>query len=293
MLFFQSTASTDILDNLSMESPRRANGQTLHETGSRHHPSSYCQVLGASILIILSTTKFMNATAAGNDDSPEKITKMEERKNAWSEDSSTHPVLKLDHSNFESTVFHSGKNGMVKFYQTWCGHSIRLKPVWHQLAQDTHPSAFIANLDCGSNKDLCRSYHITNYPTLRYYIDGAEYDYDDALSIESLREFVDSNLIVQCNPLSDLGLLGGNGRGTLVNSQSDSASRTCSRRALKFGKKWIEKTLDEREKELERLEGMLAKPDSTTAELRGWMRERRDILKVIGGHQFQSSSDEL
>ena len=65
-------------------------------------------------------------------------------------------VMKLNGLNFEQTVFRSGeisdicllffsrvkrvcliysltlmiigKNGMVKFYQSWCGHSIKMKP---------------------------------------------------------------------------------------------------------------------------------------------------------------------
>mmetsp|Transcript_20399 Transcript_20399/g.41036 ORF Transcript_20399/g.41036 Transcript_20399/m.41036 type:complete len:294 (+) Transcript_20399:61-942(+) len=293
MMFSQSTSSTAILDNCNMVSPMRSNRQNPCEKESRHHPTSFCKVLGASFLIILYNTKFITPTVAGNGNSPGEVKKMEAMKNAWSDDSSTHPVLRLDYSNFESTVFHSGKNGMVKFYQTWCGHSIRLKPVWDHLAKDTHPSAFIANVDCGLSKDLCRSYHITKYPTLRYYIDGTEYDYDDALSIESLREFVDANLVVQCNPLFDLGLIRRDERKTSLKSQSNGESTTCSQRALNFAKKWIEKTLNEREKESERLEGLLANSDSTTAELRSWMRERRDMLKVIGDHQLHSSSDEL
>ena len=86
----------------------------------------------------------------------------------WSSDTSTDSAIRLTASNFESTVFHSGtyndldvsyaellcfavhlahspvhimmftftsnychiqgKNGMVKFYQSWCAHSIRFKP---------------------------------------------------------------------------------------------------------------------------------------------------------------------
>mmetsp|Transcript_5906 Transcript_5906/g.12916 ORF Transcript_5906/g.12916 Transcript_5906/m.12916 type:complete len:119 (+) Transcript_5906:65-421(+) len=108
MMFSQSTSSTAILDNCNMVSPMRSNRQNPCEKESRHHPTSFCKVLGASFLIILYNTKFITPTVAGNGNSPGEVKKMEAMKNAWSDDSSTHPVLRLDYSNFESTVFHSG-----------------------------------------------------------------------------------------------------------------------------------------------------------------------------------------
>jgi hypothetical protein len=141
---------------------------------------------------------------------------------------------------------------------------------WEELARLSHPSVFIANIDCGAEKELCRSHQITTYPTFRYYKDGVENDYNDARSLEALREFVDTTLSVQCNPIED--------------------GSTCSERALKYGGKWIGKSSvgggeTMLQGEIDRLEKMMLNSDSTTTELMRWIRERRDILKIIKQHK--------
>jgi hypothetical protein len=138
---------------------------------------------------------------------------------------------------------------------------------WAQLAEVSHPSVFIANIDCGIEKDLCRSYHITTYPTFRYYLNGVEHDYEDAQSLEALREFVDTKLSPQCNPIKD--------------------ETSCSERGLQFGKKWISKSSLSSDgdamlqSEIERLEKIMLHSTSMTEELMRWIRERRYILKII------------
>jgi len=135
---------------------------------------------------------------------------------------------------------------------------------WDQLAEEAHPSIFIANVDCGSTaeNDICRSSQITTYPKIRYYLDGTEYDYRGSLALESLREFVDSTLTAPCNPIVD--------------------ASTCSEEAKKYADKWLVKDATKIKGEIERLGQMMAKSESTTtAELRKWMRERRDILKIL------------
>eukprot|EP00970_Alexandrium_tamarense_P010020 scaffold1992_cov203-Alexandrium_tamarense.AAC.9 len=193
---------------------------------------------------------------------PHAVSGQDDADDVWASPSSD--VLQLTKSNFAPTVYHSGKNGMVAFIQKWCGHSIKLIPVWEQLAKEAHPSIFIANVDCGSDNDICRSSQITSYPTFRYFIDGAEYEYQDARSLEALREFIETTLTVQCNPIVD--------------------ATTCSEKARKYGDKWISKDQSKLKSEIDRLDAMMTNSGSTTAELRSWMRERRGILTIIHQH---------
>jgi len=145
------------------------------------------------------------------------------------------------------------------------------------LAKLSHPSVFIASIDCGAEKEICRSYHITSYPTFRYYLNGVEQDYEDARSLEALRDFVDTTLAVQCNPMED--------------------ARTCSDRALKYAKKWIDKSSVVNgqsmiQSEIDRLEKMMLDSESsTTTELRRWIRQRRDILRIIHEHNAMLPSE--
>eukprot|EP00956_Cyclotella_meneghiniana_P024434 scaffold49014_cov26-Cyclotella_meneghiniana.AAC.1 len=169
--------------------------------------------------------------------------------------SSPEDVLRLDSSSFESTVFQSGRNGMVKFYQSWCGHSMKMKPTWDQLAQVADPSVFIAKVDCGVEKELCKNYQITTYPTFRYYLNGVEHGYEDAQSLDALREFVDTKLAPQCDPIGK--------------------KSACSARALTFGEKWLTKSSSSTttngiailQNEIDRLERVMMEFESVTPEL--------------------------
>lgn len=164
-------------------------------------------------------------------------------------------------------------------------HDLEMIPMnvcrtWHQLAKEAHPSVFIARVDCGASaeNEICRSYQITNYPTIRYFLDSTEEEYSDSLSLDALREFVESTLVAPCNPLSDIS--------------------TCSEKARKYIDKWLARDATKISEEIQRLSMMMEKSESSaTAELRSWMRERRDILKLIHEDKMKtekkSSVDEL
>lgn len=155
---------------------------------------------------------------------------------------------------------------------------------WEQLAQISDPSIFIASVDCGKEMELCRSYHIITYPTFRYYVNGVENDYDDAKSLDALREFIDTTLLPRCNP---------------INNKS-----ACSERGIKYGEKWIAKSSASDgaallQIEINRLDKMILDPESVAPDLLRWIRERRDILQTIeqsklnSNYAKTSSSDEL
>ena len=150
---------------------------------------------------------------------------------------------------------------------------------WNQLAELSHSSVFIANVDCGAERELCQSYHISTYPTFRYYLNGVEHDYEDAQSLAALREFVDTTLIARCDPIKNLD--------------------TCSERALKYANKWIYKlsSSSDRDKilrsEIDRLKNMLLNEETVTIELKRWIRERRDILDILQRHKIESLPQDL
>lgn len=147
---------------------------------------------------------------------------------------------------------------------------------WNTLAEEAPSSVFIAGVDCGASyeKEICRNSDITAYPTLRYYLGGTEHDYTGSLSLDALRDFVGSTLVAPCNPLSRVS--------------------TCSEKAKQYAEKWIAKDADKLLKEIERLGTMMKTSEaSAKAELRRWMRERRDILSILHEHKMQSGDSEL
>lgn len=159
---------------------------------------------------------------------------------------------------------------MIRYYQSWCGHSIRMKPDWDRLASELlegdnhHPSSsggvFIADVNCGTHKVLCDMAGVTGYPTLRYYIDGQERPYDGGRGLEDLLGFVKEELVVRCD----------------VNGGALVLAETCSEKAAQFVQKWREREVTVLKKEVERLRTM--ERGDMTLDLKGWLRERLRIL---------------
>lgn len=104
---------------------------------------------------------------------------------------------------------------------------------------------------------LCTENNIGGYPTLKYWINGDEHDYDGGRSFDDLSTFVSGELAPKC---------------TFAKVEN------CSERGKGYIAKWEKKTVDEKEKEIERLSSILAK-GSMKADLKKWVHERKRILK--------------
>lgn len=134
-----------------------------------------------------------------------------------------------------------------------------MKPDWDRLAEEAHPSVFIADIDCSQETQICLEEGIDGFPTIKVYKDGSEDTYNDGRDFNSLKTFVDEQLAQKC--------------------LATKAAETCSRKAIKYITKWNEQDKENRKKEIIRLEGMAAK--SMTTDLKTWLRERIIILKQI------------
>lgn len=145
---------------------------------------------------------------------------------------------------------------MVKFFQTWCGHCTRMKPDWDRLAEESPADVVIADVDCGKEEDLCSEVGVTGYPTIKYYVDGEETDFQGGRSFDDLSTFVSEELAAQCTfDMPDL----------------------CSDKAKKYIEKWSAKSADEKKTEVERLDKMST--GTMKADLKKWLLERKKILK--------------
>lgn len=161
----------------------------------------------------------------------------------------------------------SSKNGMIKYYQSWCGHCTALKPTWDQLAESVDSSVFIADVNCGDQQEMCEEMEITGYPTIKVFKAGEETsNYSGGRTLDDLLEFVNTELAAKCTV--------------------ENVKETCSEKAAAYVEKWQAKDVDATKKELSRLQGMINK--SMTADLKAWLRERLHILQ-----QLAPTQDEL
>lgn len=145
----------------------------------------------------------------------------------------------LNEKTFHELVS-SGKNGMIKFYQSWCGHCTKMKPDWDRLAEESHDSVFIADVNCGDEEDLCSENGITGYPTIKVYNNGEEEKYTGQRTFDHLMAYVDVELASKCDV--------------------DNAEKTCDDRAREYIAKWKAKDADAISKEFQRLINMQGKP---------------------------------
>ncbi|CAG9460691.1 unnamed protein product [Pedinophyceae sp. YPF-701] len=109
----------------------------------------------------------------------------------------SHPsVIELSSKNFDASVS-DGNVWFIKFYAPWCGHCKRLAPTWGELADatksipDVGSKIRVAHLDCTKNREVCTTYEIRGYPTLKVFHGGEGQEaYRQARSFDALKKYI-------------------------------------------------------------------------------------------------------
>ncbi|CEF63367.1 XPG/Rad2 endonuclease, eukaryotes family and XPG N-terminal domain and XPG-I domain and Thioredoxin-like fold domain and Thioredoxin domain and ERV/ALR sulfhydryl oxidase domain and 5'-3' exonuclease, C-terminal domain-containing protein [Strongyloides ratti] len=91
------------------------------------------------------------------------------------------PVLQLDVTNFNETVYNQKKPKayFVQFYSSWCGHCQHYKPTWLEFSRhleswrDIVPMT-VVNCADDKNSPLCREQSIDAFPTIKYFKIGSK-----------------------------------------------------------------------------------------------------------------------
>ena len=192
-----------------------------------------------------------------------------------------------------------------------------MAPVYDQLASEysTSEHVMIADVNCGEEDALCEANDVRGYPTIKYYVNGVENNYEGGRSYEDLKvrgseersdvlttKSSDENhtcsyfrairaspvntaiiLIPHPNPFRD-SLRSSQGfveETMAVKCDIERSASTCSEKAIRYISKWSFKGNDDIRKEVGRLEGMMR--GRMKGELKNWVGERVGILKQIHG----------
>ena len=158
----------------------------------------------------------------------------------------------------------TGKNGMIKFFQPWCGHCTSMKPAWDEVSEKmSDSSVYIADVNCSEESELCEANNVQGYPTIHYYVNGIKYDYTGGRGVEDLTTFVNEELMPKCI-IND------------TSSNNNNDKNMCNEKEKSYIQKWNDKTLEEKKKELIRLNKMSGKMMKN--DLKIWLRQRISIL---------------
>jgi hypothetical protein len=133
-------------------------------------------------------------------------------------------------------------------------------PDWDLLAEQAHPSVFIADVNCAIEESLCGAHHTGGqYPTILVYKRGTEELYTGGKGIEDLLKFVDKELAQPCYLVS--------------------LDDTCSMKEKKYVDIWKEKGASAWKKEITRLAGMMT--GTLIYDLKKWLDDRTRILEQL------------
>ncbi|KAF9119183.1 protein disulfide-isomerase precursor, partial [Mortierella sp. 14UC] len=86
-------------------------------------------------------------------------------------------VKVLTSENFKDVI--NQKFVLVEFYAPWCGHCQNLEPEYEAAAKLLRKDEDIqlAKVDCVAEKEICKSYDVGSYPTLKVFREGVSRDY--------------------------------------------------------------------------------------------------------------------
>ncbi|XP_028663912.1 protein disulfide-isomerase A5 isoform X2 [Erpetoichthys calabaricus] len=93
----------------------------------------------------------------------------------WSEQESA--VFHLTDEDFDKFLQDHPKV-LVMFYAPWCGHCKKMKPDYDEAAEvlnkDEHSPGVLAAVDATIHKVAAEKYHVSGFPTVKYFEDGEE-----------------------------------------------------------------------------------------------------------------------
>jgi len=102
-------------------------------------------------------------------------------------------VVHLEDDNFNEFI-NANPSVLIMFYAPWCGHCKSMKPAFVEAANELLDQQHVlAAIDCTRNRVAATKYDIKGYPTLKYFKNGADSDYEGGRSKDDLIKFFKSN----------------------------------------------------------------------------------------------------
>lgn len=100
-------------------------------------------------------------------------------------------VLTLTTKGFDQHL-KDNKQTLVEFYAPWCGHCKKLAPEYEKAASELKGKVALGKVDATEEKDLASKYNVKGFPTLVWFEEGKQTEYDGGRTTETIVEWVKS-----------------------------------------------------------------------------------------------------
>jgi protein disulfide isomerase len=101
-------------------------------------------------------------------------------------------VIALNTAVFDQHI-KDNRQTLVEFYAPWCGHCKKLAPEYEKAANKLKPQNIkLAKIDATEEKDLASKFNVKGFPTLIWFEEGKEMEYDGTRTSDGIIEWVNS-----------------------------------------------------------------------------------------------------
>ncbi|KAF7195259.1 hypothetical protein HII31_03465 [Pseudocercospora fuligena] len=97
--------------------------------------------------------------------------------------------LALTAENFQRLVTTTREPWFIKFYAPWCHHCQAMAPSWQGMARQMQGKLNIGEVNCESEKRLCKDVKVRGYPTIMFFRGGEKIEYDGLRGLGDLMAF--------------------------------------------------------------------------------------------------------
>jgi len=100
----------------------------------------------------------------------------------------------------------ANKHTLVEFYAPWCGHCKKLAPEFEKAAVEVKGKVSLAKVDATTDKELASKYNVKGFPTMVWFEDSKQADYDGGRTAETIVEWVQSMTraaVTESNPVPE------------------------------------------------------------------------------------------
>ena len=104
--------------------------------------------------------------------------------------------IPLTAENFQRHVTMTRDPWFIKFYAPWCGHCQALAPNWQGMARQMKGKLNIGEVNCDTEKRLCKDVKVRGYPTLHFFRGGERIEYDGLRGLGDLLDFANKAVAV-------------------------------------------------------------------------------------------------